>query len=82
MPVTMFKKEQLSIPYDVDKCRINNRRYNAFIKSCIKDLKTKGETICFNTKQIEKIFFIIPPLYVSVETDFFLLFLLLAFVHR
>lgn len=55
MPVTMFKKEQLSIPYDVDKCRINNRRYNAFIKNCIKDLKTKGETICFSKTHIEQI---------------------------
>ena len=55
MAVTMFKKEQLSIPYDVDKCRINNRRYNAFIKICVKDLKTKVETICFSKTHIEQI---------------------------
>lgn len=55
MPVRLSQKDHLSIPYDVDKCRINNQRYNAFIKSCVKDLKTKGETICFTKQHIEQI---------------------------
>lgn len=55
MPIRLSDKDHLSIPYDIDKCRINNQRYNAFIKSCVKDLKTKGETICFNQKQIDEI---------------------------
>lgn len=55
MSMRISQKEHVNIPYDIDKCKINNRRYEAFIKTCIKDLKTKGETICFNTKQIEEI---------------------------
>lgn len=44
-----------NISYDVDKCKIDNRRYDAFIKSCVKELECKGETICFNKQQIEEI---------------------------
>lgn len=55
MSLPIYQKDHLSIPYDIDKCRVNNRRYDAFIKTCIKDLKTKGETICFSKTHIEQI---------------------------
>ena len=55
MSLPISKKDHLSIPFDIDKCRVNNQRYNAFIKSCVKELKHKGETICFNQKQIDEI---------------------------
>ena len=55
MPIRLSDRDHLSIPYDVDKCRVNNQRYNAFIKNCVKDLKTKGETICFTKQHIEQI---------------------------
>lgn len=55
MPIRLSDKDHLSIPYDIDKCRINNRRYDAFIKSCVKELKHKGETICFSKTHIEQI---------------------------
>lgn len=55
MSLPIYQKDHLSIPYDIDKCRVNNQRYNAFIKSCVKDLKTKGETICFSKTHIEQI---------------------------
>jgi hypothetical protein len=54
MPIRLSDKDHLSIPYDIDKCRINNRRYDAFIKSCVKDLKAKGETICFSKITLNK----------------------------
>ena len=55
MSLPIYKKDHLSIPYDINKCRVNNQRYDAFIKSCVKELKHKGETICFNQKQIDEI---------------------------
>lgn len=56
MSMRISQKEHVNIPHETaDKCRINNRRYNAFIKNCIKELKHKGETICFSKKHIEHI---------------------------
>lgn len=55
MSLPIYQKDHLSIPFDIDKCRVNNRRYDAFIKSCVKELKLKGETICFNQKQVDEI---------------------------
>lgn len=55
MPIRLSQKDHVNIPFDIDKCRINNQRYNAFIKSCIRELKNKGETICFSKTHIEQI---------------------------
>ena len=55
MSMRISQKEHVNIPHETDKCRINNRRYDNFIKSCVKDLKTKGETICFSKTHIEQI---------------------------
>lgn len=55
MGLRISEKPFLNIPHETDKCKVNNRRYDAFIKACVNDLKTKGETICFNQRQIEEI---------------------------
>ena len=55
MGIRLSEKPFVNIPHETDKCRINNRRYDAFIKSCIKELNTAGETICFSQKQIDEI---------------------------
>lgn len=55
MPVPIHKKEYVNIPYDVNKCKVNNRRYDTFIRTCIRELKNKGETICFSKQHIEQI---------------------------
>ena len=55
MSMRISQKEHVNIPYEVNKCKVNNARYNAFIKSCVKDLKAKGETICFSKAHIEQI---------------------------
>lgn len=55
MGMRISQKEHVNIPLEIGKCKINNSRYNAFIKSCIIELKAKGQTICFNTKQIQEL---------------------------
>lgn len=55
MSMHISQKEHVNIPHETERCRINNQRYNAFIKSCVKDLKAKGETICFSKTHIEQI---------------------------
>ena len=55
MSMRISQKEHVNIPYEVNKCKVNNERYQAFIKSCVKELKTKGETICFSKEQISQI---------------------------
>lgn len=55
MGLRISEKPFLNIPHETDKCKVNNRRYDAFIKACVKDLKTKGETICFSKTHIEQI---------------------------
>lgn len=55
MPIRLSDKPFVNIPHETDKCKVNNRRYDAFIKACIKELKSKGETICFHQWQIDEI---------------------------
>lgn len=55
MGLRISEKPFLNIPHETDKCKVNNRRYDAFIKNCVKDLKTNGETICFSKTHIEQI---------------------------
>ena len=56
MSIRISQLDHVNIPHETaDKVKINNRRYDAFIKSCLDELKSKGETICFNKKQIDEI---------------------------
>ena len=55
MSIRISDKPFVNIPHETDRCKVNNRRYDAFIKACINDLKAKGETICFTKKHIEEI---------------------------
>lgn len=56
MPVRLSQKTQINIPHETaNKRKEDNTRFNAFVKQCVKELKAKGETICFSQKQIEQI---------------------------
>ena len=55
MPIRLSEKDHLSIPFDIDKQKKYNNRERTFITNCINELKTKGETICFNKEQIKTI---------------------------
>ena len=55
MAIRMSQKSFVNIPHETNKCKVNNRRYDAFIKACVKELKQTGKTICFKQKQIDEI---------------------------
>ena len=55
MSIRISDKPFVNIPHETDRCKVNNRRYDEFIKACLDDLKKLGHTICFNKKQIEEL---------------------------
>ena len=55
MPIKMSQKTVVNIPHETGKCRVDNSRFNTFIKGCLKELKQTGETICFSKSQVEEL---------------------------
>ena len=55
MTIKYVRKPFANIPHDTDKFRPVNTREKTFIKTCIKELKEYGRTICFTLNQIEEI---------------------------
>ena len=56
MSIRLSQKPIINIPYQGDKRRYpNHRREHAFIRDCIKELKSIGYTICFEMWQLEEL---------------------------
>ena len=55
MRLKLTEKSQVSVKLEYGKFRTENNRERSFITNCIKELKTKGTTICFSEWQLEEL---------------------------